>query len=92
MEILVQVLHPDPKSKDLLEMNNSNKNSNLQQGERLRGLVAHPQWLNFVEYLNYLQEQQYRILEQSDKQPDMYRAQGFVDALKRIKSLEHQLK
>jgi len=57
----------------------------------LKGLVGNHQWRNLVDYLNGLQEQQYRVLEQSDKVQDIHRAQGFIDALKKIKNLEFQV-
>jgi hypothetical protein len=53
--------------------------------------VGNHQWRNLVDYLNGLQEQQYRVLEQSDKVQDIHRAQGFIDALKKIKNLEFQI-
>jgi hypothetical protein len=66
-------------------------NQQKQVEQLLKGLVGNHQWRNLVDYLNGLQEQQYRVLEQSDKVQDIHRAQGFIDALKKIKNLEFQI-
>jgi hypothetical protein len=67
---------------------------NQQQVEkRLSGLYNNPNlWPNFVEYLDYHIEQQHKVLEQSDSSVGIQRAQGYIQALKKLKALENIVK
>lgn len=67
---------------------------NQQQVEkRLSGLYNNPNlWPNFVEYLDYHIEQQHKVLEQSDSSVGIQRAQGYIQALKKLKSLDNIVK
>ena len=59
----------------------------------MKGLVNNPHlWPNVKEYLDELIEQQHKVLEQAENNIVLHRAQGFIQALQRIKSLENLIK
>ena len=67
---------------------------NQQQVEkRLSGLYNNPNlWPNFVEYLDYQIEQQHKVLEQSECSVGVQRAQGYIQALRKLKALDNIVK
>jgi hypothetical protein len=68
-------------------------NNSQQKAERLKALVSNPHlWSNFVEYLDYNIEQQHKVLEQSECSVGVQRAQGYIQALRKLKSLENIVK
>lgn len=63
-------------------------NSQQKQADKLKGLVRSPQWTILVEYLKELKEQQHRVLEQAVDVNKLYQAQGYINALNWIISIE----
>ena len=62
--------------------------SNKEQLEKLKWLVGNNrQWNNFSNYIDSLIEGQQRTIEQSDNPTEMYRAQGALSELRKIKNL-----
>jgi hypothetical protein len=49
------------------------------------------QWSNLTNYLDFLVEQQHKILEQSQENVALYKAQGAIELLKHIKSLRQNV-
>ena len=49
------------------------------------------QWEAFNNYIDALIENQYKILEQADNDTIMYRAQGAVASLKKLKLLKDEV-
>jgi len=68
-------------------------NNSQQKAERLKALVSNPHlWANFVEYLDYHIEQQHKVLEQSECSVGVQRAQGYIQALRKLKALDNIVK
>jgi hypothetical protein len=68
-------------------MNNSKEHLN-----KLKGLVSNQkQWDQFSKYLDMLIEQQHRNIEQTDNIQIMYRAQGAIYQLRRLKLLRDEV-
>jgi len=73
-------------NKDLVEMNNQ------QILSRLKPLVGNNrQWEAFNSYLDEVIETQHRALEQSEDNVMMYRAQGAIAVLRRLKTLRDEV-
>ena len=49
------------------------------------------QWEAFSNYVDALVEQQYKILEQADKDIAMFRSQGAIASLKKLKILRDEV-
>ena len=49
------------------------------------------QWEAFNRYVDALVEQQYKILEQADKDIAMFRSQGAIASLKKLKILRDEV-
>lgn len=59
---------------------------------KLKGMLTTPhQWDAFVEMLDYQIEQQRRKLEQSSEMIDVFKAQGAIDALRKLKYLKDEI-
>ena len=70
-------------------MHNNNKEQHLQN---LKGLVNNrEQWEQFSNYLDYLISNQHRNLEQADTDIIVYRTQGAISALKRLRALRDEI-
>ena len=48
-------------------------------------------WDNFVEYLDHTIEQQHKSMEQSEDNIMLYRAQGAIAVLRRLKYLREEM-
>ena len=70
-------------------MYKDNKEQHLQS---LKGLVNNrEQWEQFNKYLDYLIENQHKTIEQADTDIIMYRTQGAIAILKRLKLLREEV-
>ena len=49
-------------------------------------------WNSFNDYIDHLVEQDHKKLEQAENTQDMYRAQGSIAMLKRLKYLRDEVK
>ena len=49
------------------------------------------QWVNLSNYLDFLIEQQHKILEQSQEHVALYKAQGAIELLKHVKGLRQNV-
>jgi hypothetical protein len=59
---------------------------------KLKGLVNnHQQWDQFSNYLDMLIAQQHRSMEQTDNTQIIYRAQGAIYQLRRLKLLRDEV-
>jgi hypothetical protein len=59
---------------------------------KLKPLVSNSrQWDHFSNYLKVLIEQQHKILEQSDNLVSVHKAQGAIEALRKIKRLREEV-
>ena len=59
---------------------------------KLKGVVNNPKtWEHLSNYLDFLIEIQQRSLEQTDNQVMMYRSQGAISALRRLKNLRDEV-
>lgn len=55
-------------------------------------MVNNPQqWVEFSNYLDFLIAQQHRTMEQSDNDKIMYRSQGAIYQLRRLKLLRDEV-
>ena len=50
-----------------------------------------PLWDNFVEYVDYFIDQQHRAMEQAEDSIMLYRAQGAIATLRRLKYLRDEM-
>ena len=48
-------------------------------------------WKNFMEYLDNSIEQQQRVMEQAEDSTILYRAQGAISSLRRLKYLKDEM-
>ena len=70
-------------------MYKDNKEQHLQN---LKGLVNNrEQWEQFNNYLDYLINNQHKNLEQADTDIIVYRTQGAISILKRLKQLREEV-
>ena len=75
------------ENKDLQEMHNPKELHN-----KLKGVVNNPKtWEHLSNYLDFLIEIQQRSLEQTDNQVMMYRSQGAISSLRRLKNLRDEV-
>ena len=51
----------------------------------------HKQWEQFSNYLDYLINEQHRVVEQADNMIVVHRAQGCILALRRLKRLRDEV-
>ena len=59
---------------------------------KLKGLVSNSrQWDHFSNYLDVLIEQQHKVLEQSENMITVHKAQGAVEALRKIRRLREDV-
>jgi hypothetical protein len=59
---------------------------------KLKGLVSsNRQWDHFSNYLDVLIAQQHKTLEQSDNMIDVHKAQGAIEALRKIRRLREDV-
>jgi hypothetical protein len=59
---------------------------------KLKPLVnSKNQWVDFSNYIDYVIEQQHKILEQSSDSIIIYQAQGAVSTLRRLKLLRDEV-
>jgi len=59
---------------------------------KLKALVSNQQqWGQFSNYIDFLIDQQHRIMEQTDNSIAMHRAQGSVYTLRRLKLLRDEI-
>jgi hypothetical protein len=66
--------------------------NNKEHLNKLKGLVNnHQQWDQFSEYLDELITQQHRAMEQTDSDNIIYRAQGAIFQLRRLKLLRDEV-
>jgi hypothetical protein len=49
------------------------------------------QWVHFSNYLDVLIEQQHKTLEQSDNMINVHKAQGAIEALRKIRRLREDV-
>ena len=67
-------------------------NNNKEHLNKLKGLVSNQkQWDQFSKYLDMLIEQQHRNIEQTDNIQIMYRVQGAIYQLRRLKLLRDEV-
>jgi hypothetical protein len=65
---------------------------NKEHLNKLKGLVNnHQQWEQFSNYLDELIAQQHRSMEQTDNDKVMYRSQGAIYQLRRLKLLRDEV-
>ena len=77
-------------NKDSQEMTNQPNQQELLS--KIKPLLNnHRQWTHFSNYIDFLVDQQHKILEQSTDITAIHRAQGSIEALGKIKSLREQL-
>jgi len=50
-----------------------------------------PLWDNFVEYIDHIIDQQHKAMEQAEDSIMLYRAQGAIATLKRLKYLRDEM-
>jgi len=50
-----------------------------------------PLWDNFVEYIDHIIDQQHRAMEQAEDSIKLYRAQGAIATLRRLKYLRDEM-
>tara|TARA_R100001443_G_scaffold18880_1_gene30140 strand:+ start:1350 stop:1544 length:195 start_codon:yes stop_codon:yes gene_type:complete len=50
-----------------------------------------PLWDNFVEYVDHIIDQQHRAMEQAEDSIMLYRAQGAIATLRRLKYLRDEM-
>ena len=50
-----------------------------------------PLWDNFVEYIDHIIDQQHRAMEQAEDSIMLYRAQGAIVTLRRLKYLRDEM-
>ena len=50
-----------------------------------------PLWDNFVEYIDHIIDQQHRAMEQAEDSIMLYRAQGAIATLRRLKYLRDEM-
>ena len=50
-----------------------------------------PLWDNFVEYVDHIIDQQHRTMEQAEDSIMLYRAQGAIATLRRLKYLRDEM-
>ncbi len=50
-----------------------------------------PLWDNFVEYVDHIIDQQHRAMEQAEDSIMLYRAQGAIATLRRLKYLRDEI-
>ena len=50
-----------------------------------------PLWDNFVEYIDHIIDQQHRAMEQAKDSTMLYRAQGAIATLRRLKYLRDEM-
>ena len=50
-----------------------------------------PLWDNFVEYVDHIIDQQHKAMEQAEDSIMLYRAQGAIATLKRLKYLRDEM-
>ena len=50
-----------------------------------------PIWDNFVEYVDHIIDQQHRAMEQAEDSIMLYRAQGAIATLRRLKYLRDEM-
>jgi hypothetical protein len=59
---------------------------------KLKPLVnSKNQWVDFSNYIDYVIEQQHKILEQSSDSIIIYQAQGAISTLRRLKLLRDEV-
>jgi predicted Rossmann-fold nucleotide-binding protein len=59
---------------------------------KLKGLVSsNRQWDHFSNYLDVLIEQQHKVLEQSENMITVHKAQGAIEALRKIRRLREDV-
>jgi hypothetical protein len=59
---------------------------------KLKPLVGNNrQWVHFSNYLDVLIEQQHKTLEQSDNMINVHKAQGAIEALRKIRRLREDV-
>jgi hypothetical protein len=59
---------------------------------KLKTLVNNPQLINnFNNYIDILVQEQYKVMEQSQDTITLYRAQGSISVLKRLKLLRDEV-
>jgi predicted Rossmann-fold nucleotide-binding protein len=59
---------------------------------KLKGLVSNSrQWDHFSNYLDVLIAQQHKVLEQSENMITVHKAQGAVEALRKIRRLREDV-
>jgi hypothetical protein len=59
---------------------------------KLKGLVSsNRQWDHFSNYLDVLIAQQHKVLEQSNNMVDVHKAQGAIEALRKIRRLREDI-
>jgi hypothetical protein len=59
---------------------------------KLKPLVSsNRQWDHFSSYLDILIEQQHKVLEQSDNMVSVHKAQGAIEALRKIRRLREDV-
>jgi hypothetical protein len=59
---------------------------------KLKGLVSNQaQWSKFEEYLDFIITQQHRTMEQTSEPVAVYRAQGAIYQLRRLKLLRDEV-
>jgi hypothetical protein len=59
---------------------------------KLKGLVSNQaQWSKFEEYLDTVINQQHRVMEQTNESVAVYRAQGAIYQLRRLKLLRDEV-
>jgi hypothetical protein len=74
-------------NKDSVEMNKDKEHL-----KKLKGLVNnHQQWEQFSNYIDDVIAQQHRAMEQTDNDKVMYRAQGAIYQLRRLKLLRDEV-
>ena len=77
-------------NKDSQEMNKQHNQQELLS--KIKPLLNNNrQWTQFSNYIDFLIAQQHKILEQSSDITAIHKAQGFIEALVKIKSLRDQI-
>ncbi len=50
-----------------------------------------PTWLSFIDYMDYLIEQQHRKMEQTTDTKELFQAQGAIQTLRSLKYLRERV-
>jgi len=57
----------------------------------MKGLVTHPQWLDFLQWIEKEREQGLSVLTFTENENDLYRVQGALKLMVKIKGLKEKV-